>query len=205
MQTNFDEFFQQLQNKKIIKTIPAYKPIPSGNLSSPEASPEKKVEINPVSPTSPDRRSGSSKKSRRPNSAASDLSDGHKAEKVPNNEPPLPEPIQQQQSPTSANTSTSSSATSSKQSSTSSLTDATSSSSPEPAGPPVAPPKVAHPLPPEEKQAPVIVKLAKADGVYYNKKDSEKKHYRKDDTQANFSSSASASEDTKNLVHCEFC
>ena len=216
------------QNKKIIKTIPAYRPIPSGNLSSsPDASPEKKPAggENPVhhsSPAaSPDRRSGSSKKGRRPNSAASDLSDGQSKphnpdhQKVPNNHQDqdqlsssLMNQGQQNRSPTSANTSSTSASSSSKQSSTSSLTDATSSSSPEPAPAP-NPIVKAHPAlqsaSSEDKPAPVIVKLAKADGVYYNKKD-EKKYHKKPDsnlvdvTTPNFNS---FNEDVKN-VHCEF-
>lgn len=212
---------------KIIKTIPAYRPIPSGNLSSsPDASPEKKAsEIgnNPVhSPAaSPDRRSGSSKKGRRPNSAASDLSDGHSKssnnpdhQKVPNNhqdQDQLNSSIggQQNRSPTSANTSSTSASSSSKQSSTSSLTDATSSSSPEPAPPTPNLIVKAHPAlntasASEDKPAPVIVKLAKADGVYYNKKD-EKKYHKKDsvDSATTPNSFNSFNEDVKN-VHCEF-
>ena len=155
------------QNKQIIKTIPAYKPIPSsGNSSSPEpnnksprpaiqssvtltplqdkvAVAESNLDLNPSSPTSSND-SQHRKKGRRPNSAASDHgNDKNSSEnKVPNGESP------------SASSSNATSASSSKQSSTSSLTDAASS------------PDNNESKDNEMKPAPVIVKLAKADGVY---------------------------------------
>jgi hypothetical protein len=99
------DYHYQRINKKVIKTIPAYKPIP---INSPDTSPEKKVSgavitetggpaaagavaaaapvtsvragSEPGSPSSSsnDARKISGKKGRRPNSAASDSNDGKK-------------------------------------------------------------------------------------------------------------------------------